>query len=125
MRPSAPQSQSPERSVAEKLDAVHPQMLRCEGETNPQQVGELLKRVIGRVIEQAILRSGLMKQEVAFAMGYSDSGVIGRWINGTETPQFARLWAVEALRQPLAIELAALSGAKVHVHVEFPQEAAG
>lgn len=86
-------------------------MLRVSGEADPQEVG---KRVIGRALEVAIDRSSLTKQGLAFAMGYTDPGVIGRWISGLETPQFAKLWTLPhataeervSFRQQLVVALA-------------------
>jgi|SRR5688572_16059768 hypothetical protein len=93
------------------LPAVHPRMLRAKGEANPQELG---KRAIGSAIEAALDRARITKQEAAFAMGYTDSGVMGRWINGTETPQFAKLWALgERFKQELVIALAEQAGMPV------------
>lgn len=92
------------KTVAERLSGVHPQMLRVAGEGDPQSVG---KREIGRVVEIALDRACLTKQEAAYAMGYSDAGVMGRWIAGTETPQFAKLWMLgDRFRKELVIALA-------------------
>lgn len=77
------------KSIANRLNDVHPQMLRAHSEADPQRLG---KREVGMAIETALDRCRITKQEAAFAMGYSDSGVMGRWIAGTETPQFAKLW---------------------------------
>lgn len=91
-------------TLAERLDGLHPQMLRAEGESDPQALG---KRLIGRALERALERASITKQAAAFDMGYSDSGVIGRWIAGTETPQFAKLWGLgEKFQRELVIALA-------------------
>jgi hypothetical protein len=97
------------------IGAVHPRMLRADSEPHPQELG---KQQIGRAIEAAIERARLTKQAVAFAMGYSDSGVMGRWINGTETPQFAKLWAVGGrFRHELVIALAEEAGMRVETTI--------
>jgi len=105
-------------TIAKQLPAVHPRMLRAKGETDPQELGGREKgeekRQIGRAIETALDRTRMTKQEAAFAMGYTDSGVMGRWINGTETPQFAKLWTLgERFRQELVIALAEQAGMSV------------
>jgi hypothetical protein len=74
-------------TIADRLADVHPQMLRVEGETDPQ----LLGKAIGRAIDQALRRCHLTNKEAAFRMRYTDSAVVGRWIAYTETPQLARL----------------------------------
>jgi hypothetical protein len=82
------------QSVSDELAAVHPRMLKAQGESDPLEVG---KRVIGRALETAMTRANLTNQEAAYAMGYTDSAVLGRWISGRETPQFAKLWAMPRL----------------------------
>ena len=77
------------KQSASALADVHPRMLRAKGEGDPQRLG---KREVGQAIEAALDRCRITKQEAAFAMGYADSGVMSRWISGTETPQFAKLW---------------------------------
>lgn len=106
------------RSVADQLNDVHPRMLRAKGEGDPQELG---KQQIGRAIESALDRARLTKQAAAYAMGYSDSGVMGRWISGTETPQFARLWTLgERFRQELVAALAeAAGGAEIETTIKF------
>lgn len=91
-------------SIKAELDSVHPRMLRAGSESDPQRLG---KHAIGQAIDAALERSRMTKQEAAYAMGYADSGVMGRWINGTETPQFAKLWTLGTrFRQELVIALA-------------------
>lgn len=110
------------KSLADRLDAVHPRMLRANGEGDPQELG---KQQIGRAIEAALDRARLTKQEAAYAMGYSDSGVMGRWINGTETPQIARLWTLgERFRQEFVIALGEQAGgAEIETTVKFKRTA--
>lgn len=106
-------------TMRDRLDHVHPQMLRApaaRGEADPQLSGEAFKRQIGTAVEAALDRAGLTKQEAAFAMGYTDSGVVSRWVNGTEAPQFARLWTLgEKFRAELVVALAGLVGQSVEV----------
>jgi hypothetical protein len=108
--------------VDERLSALHPQMLRAGGESDPQELG---KRVIGRALETALTRSNLTKQEAAFAMKYSDSAVIGRWIQGTETPQFAKLWTLgDVFRREFVIALAeCANGVEIKTIVEIRRTA--
>lgn len=103
-----------------------PQMLRAKSEADPQLLG---KREIGRSIEVALDRARLTKQEAAFAMGYADSGVMGRWIAGTETPQFAKLWTLGSrFQKELVIALAELAAQEdadvvIRTTVELTQKA--
>ncbi len=111
---------------ASALADVHPQMLRAQSEADPQLLG---KREIGRAIEMALDRTCLTKQEAAYAMGYTDSGVIGRWITGTETPQFAKLWTLGSrFQKELVIALAEAidaSGVVVRTSIEFSSRKVG
>lgn len=103
-------------SFRQQLDCLHPQMLKARGEADPQLSGEEFKRQIGRAVECALDRAGLTKQEAAFAMGYTDSGVIGRWASGVETPQFGRLWTLgERFRVEFVLALAAIAGERVQI----------
>lgn len=114
--------------ATQALADVHPQMLRAKSEGDRKKFAVDEKALIGRAVERAISVAGLTKQEAAFQMGYSDSGTLSRWCAGTETPQFAKLWAVEALRGPLVIALAEAmddSGVIVTTHVQIRQRKAG
>lgn len=77
---------------------------------------------VGRAIQRAVLLAGMSQKEVAADIG-CDVAQLSRWIAGTETPQFARLFALEKLREPLCVTLAQMSGAVVRVRIEFPQSA--
>lgn len=100
-------------TIKAQLSDVHPQMLRAEHEGAPQLSG---KHAIGLAIERALGRANFTKQEAAFRMGYTDSGVIGRWIAGTETPQFAKLWTLgDAFRRELVIAQAEVAGIGIDV----------
>ena len=76
---------------ASALDVVHPQMLRAKSEPDPQLLGDQYRREMGQAFEWALDRARITKQEAAFRMGYTDSGVIGRWTSGVENIQLARL----------------------------------
>jgi vacuolar-type H+-ATPase subunit D/Vma8 len=95
-----------------QLDGVKRQSLTMKlrtGESDPQRLVEDLKRAIGRAIEDAIKAAKLEKKDVAARMGYTDQSVVGRWIAGVETPQFAKLFLIVELRTPLLIALFALA----------------
>lgn len=78
-------------SLHSKFDAIHPQMLRAASPVDPQELGAESRRRIGQCFEWALDRARLTKQEAAFTMGYTDSGVIGRWVSGTERMQLDKL----------------------------------
>lgn len=80
-------------TLANRLDGVHPQMLRAEGEGDRKKVAEHRERV-GRLVERALILTGLTKQQAAYEMGYSDSGVVSRWCSGAERPLLDRLFLV-------------------------------
>lgn len=81
-------------SIANQLNGVHPQMLRAGSETDPQKLAAL-KSDIGRSVERTLELLGMTKQEAAFAMGYTDQGVVSRWCSGIERPQFDKLFLIE------------------------------
>jgi len=79
---------------SERLAAVHPQSLRAgfaSSADGPRMSGEASRARIGQCFEWALDRARLTKQEAAFRMGYTDSGVIGRWISGMERVQLDKL----------------------------------
>ncbi len=114
-------------TMRDRLDGVHPQMLRApvaRGEADPQQMGEEFKQAIGRAVECALDRSGIGKKEAAFAMGYTDAAVIGRWVSGLETPQFGRLWTLgEKFQAEFVIALAALASLEIETVVRVRRPA--
>jgi hypothetical protein len=76
------------QSVPQRLTDVHPQMLRSTLVADPQRLGEDdRRRGIGQCFAAALERSGITKQQASGLMGYSDQGVIGRWISGQERVQ--------------------------------------
>lgn len=84
--------------LTDRLAGLHPQMLRVEAEGHPQKLADL-KVEIGHSVERALDLAGLTKQEAAFAMGYTDQGVISRWCSGTERPLFDKLYAIEGFEE--------------------------
>lgn len=65
---------------------------------------------LGSAIERALQLAGMTKVQAAQEMGYGENQApVSRWIAGIETPQFAKLFAVKQLRQPLVIALAELA----------------
>ena len=78
-------------SVDAKLDGLHPRMLRAPSPADPQELGAQHRRELGQAFEWALDKARITKQEAAFAMGYTDSGVIGRWISGKENIQLGRV----------------------------------
>jgi hypothetical protein len=78
-------------SVNPRLADVHPRMLRADSPLDPRKSGEDLRREIGQAFEWALDRARLTKQQAADGMGYSDSGVIGRWVSGLERVQLDKV----------------------------------
>lgn len=54
-----------------------------------------------------------------------DHRQLARWQKGTERPQFDALWAIEELRIPLVLKLAALAGGSVEIttHISIRRSA--
>lgn len=63
---------------------------------------------IGVAIDRARMACGWNVNQFATEVG-RDRAQVSRWIAGTERPQFDALFAVEALRGPLVVQLAGLS----------------
>jgi hypothetical protein len=80
-------------TVAGKLDSVHPQMLKVASPIDPQKLGEDALREIGQAFEWAIDQARTTKGALAVDLGYTDQGVIGRWISGKERIQLDKLKA--------------------------------
>ena len=81
-------------SLRDRLGDVHPQMLRSGFAPDPQKLGITLeqhKRELGQALDWALDKARITKQAAALAMGYTDSGVIGRWVSGTERIQNDKL----------------------------------
>jgi hypothetical protein len=69
---------------------------------------------IGGAIQRAFSLAGLTQKDACRLLD-RDQGQIGRWIGGTERPQFDVLFAVKVLRRPLVVALAELAGQGVDV----------
>lgn len=106
-------------NATDRLAARHHKMLAMRGETLRKPLAE----AIGQAVERGIVLAKLTKQDVAFRMGYEDQSALSRWISGAETPQFARLWAIEELRGPLVIALAELAECVVETIVKVKRSA--
>lgn len=89
------------------LNDVHPQMLKAASPVDPQKLGEDTLRHIGQAFEWAIDQARTTKGALATDLGYTDQGVIGRWIAGKERIQLDKL-RVHAPRVYLEFLLALL-----------------
>lgn len=76
---------------------MHPQSLKVGSLTDPQKLGEPSTakelREIGQAFEWAIDKVHSNNGAVAIECGYTDQGVIGRWISGKERIQLDKLKA--------------------------------
>lgn len=100
-------------SFADSPDRAH-RLLSEIGPARPAKADlknlENHKAAIGRCVEHARKSLGWSQKELADALGADrDVAQVSRWESGKERPQFDVLWAVEALRGPLVIQLAGLS----------------
>jgi len=77
--------------LREGIDYAHPQMLKAASPAEPQKLGEDALREIGQAFEWAIDRARSTKGALATDLGYTDQGVIGRWISGKERIQLDKL----------------------------------
>jgi hypothetical protein len=85
-----------DKTVAERLADVHPKMLAARDEGDRKPLAERdWRRLVGQTIERALTLAHLTKQEVSYAMGYSDQSAVSRWIAGVERPLFDKLFAVD------------------------------
>lgn len=73
---------------------------------------------IGRAMERIRERSGLSLKEFAAVVG-RDERQVARWFTGTEQPQLAAIFAVEALRALLVVALAELAGDAVDIETQI------
>jgi transcriptional regulator with XRE-family HTH domain len=86
-------------TLADRLNAVHPKMLRADGESDR-------KKLVGRRVERALSLARLTQQEAAYAMGYADQGVVSRWCSGLERPHFDKLYALDGFTIAWVLALA-------------------
>lgn len=91
MASAASPSRSQHSHDKSRLDSVKPQMLRGPSLVDPQKVGEDTLREIGQALDWAIEQAHTNKGALASDMGYTDQGVIGRWISGKERVQLDKL----------------------------------
>jgi len=70
------------------------------------------KALCGGAIRRASLMVGWSLKELAAALD-KDPRQVARWLDGSETPQFHALFAIECLRHPLVIALAEMAHADV------------
>ena len=68
-------------------------MLKVASPLDPQKLGEDALREIGQAFEWAIDQARSTKGALATDLGYTDQGVIGRWISGKERIQLDKLKA--------------------------------
>lgn len=74
---------------------------------NPEmECDEDFRALIGRAIQRAVAIVGWSNKEAAATVGVDDSQ-FGKWLSGAERPHFDKLFAVEQLRGPLVMALAA------------------
>lgn len=78
---------------SQKLNIPHPQMLKAASPVDPQKLGEDALREIGQALDWAIDQARVTKVAVSIECGYTDQGVIGRWISGKERVQLDKLKA--------------------------------
>lgn len=113
-------------SLAEEAESSHRISLE---DLRPAMAKADLKKVenrefrseIGRAIARALALAGASQKEAAAVLGL-DQGQLARWIAGTERPHLDRLFAVPEYREPLCVALAQMSGADVHMHIEFKRK---
>lgn len=95
-----------DRTLADRLADVHPQMLRADHEGDRKNLAEDLRPVIGRLVERAIKLLDLTKQDAAFQMGYADQGTVSRWCSGVERPCFDKLFVIDGFEDAWVLAIA-------------------
>jgi DNA-binding XRE family transcriptional regulator len=102
------------------LETVTPTMAKADLKNLETDIRPL----IGRAIAHARAALGWTQKEAAGHIGIAPE-TLARWEAGhdRERPQFDRLFAVTALREPLVIALAALSNAEVVTEIRFRRPA--
>jgi len=80
-------------------------------------------KAVGSAVRRAIAVVGWSEKEAAGKLGV-DPGDFAKWLSGDRRPQFDRLFAIEALQQPLVICLARLANGRVSERIEFPDREA-
>lgn len=92
-------------TVAQRLAAVHPKMLRAESEGDRKKIADL-RPVIGALVERAFELMGITKQEAAYRMAYRDAGTVSRWCSGTERPLFDKLFGMDGFEIAYVLAIA-------------------
>ena len=98
----------------QRLDIGRPRMAKADA----KKVDADWQAAVGEAVRRAVASSGLSDKEAAAKVGV-DPTEFSKWLKGERRPHFDRLFAVPELREPLCVQLARLSGADVHTHVEF------
>jgi len=111
------------QKVSDVLASVQPRMAAAQRCTERNAVAEDFRRAVGQVVDRAIERAHLTKQDVSDRMGFTDpkASAVSRWCTGMERPHFDRLLAIEELCEPLLVELALRFGATVSTRIAFPE----
>ena len=86
------------------LENVRPEMAKADL-TNRENT--CFRAQIGQAVQRAFSLAGWSIKEAAAQIG-KEPAQVSRWIAGTERAQFDALFAVEELRQPFIVALAAL-----------------
>jgi len=76
------------------LEAVPPQTLRVgerRGEAAAPTNGEAFLKAHGQALDWALDRARIEQKDAAYRMGYTDPGVVSRWISGKERLQLDKL----------------------------------
>ena len=121
MRPSAPQSQSPERSVAEKLEDVPLKMLKSHGETALTNLQEA-RKAHGKVLRRAAQLAGFeCDKDIAKAIRVENVSQLSAWFSGTENPQTWRFEQHPALGPALQAAMHEARGGVLEVRFPLPK----
>ena len=109
-----------------KSSALIADVHRVLAETRPEMVKASLRKAenvdfraeVGSCLQRAASLVGWSLKQLAAEL-HRDERQVSRWMNGQERVQLDVVFECEELRQPFAYQLARLSGADGHVHVEF------
>lgn len=99
--------------LRERLETPAPTMAKADlKEREPRWRAD-----VGQALDRGIKLAGRNQKDTWVALGHNDGAQLSRWIAGTERPQFDVLFAVDWLRQPLVIALAALAELEVETTI--------
>lgn len=92
-------------SLAPRLPGSPRKGVAMRGEGLCNKVAHDSARAFGQVLERALEIVGWTQARLALELGYSEENraSVSRWVNGTEAPPIARLWAVKPLRYGLLV----------------------